>query len=505
MDKVAVGRVAAAVLAMCLVFVPCTLCAQGVGGIAPNAFPRQVVAAKLPAANGTQGVRIVTNALSDSDCTVGGGNTKLICFDNGVWTVIGVGGGGGGSDDQTASEVPITDTGDFYSGSEVESALQQVGGDARWTDARTPLLHTHTSAGITDFASAVQGIGDARYTLLGHTHTSSSVTDFTTATQAVGDVRYSILGHVHTSSSVTDFTTSVQSVGDARYSLLAHLHNLQDLPGAVTDLQVPNTVTISGTPERCARYDVSGNLVPSSGDCVSGDTGITNPLLSALQVIAGTSSVPGLNWGGDAGFYEISDNRVGLALPGNSVIMDANTNRISVGERIDINVDGVGNGATITSNASSTFPSIYPNWNDSDTGVGWGGANDLRGVAGGVSALGWTDTKVTTYVKAVNAAQALTIADNGNGGTRATSTLTPTTSYVSATCNDGNGCDITLSETGAVDGQILRIVCGTANLCGFADTAGVTELAGAVDLGQYDSLSLLYATDRWIETARSDN
>jgi hypothetical protein len=102
-------------------------------------------------------------------------------------------------------------------------------------------------------------------------------------------------------------------------------------------------------------------------------------------------------------------------------------------------------------------------------------------------------------------AQTLTIADNGNGGTRATSTLTPTTGYAPITCNDPQGCDVAISETGAVDGQILRIVCLTANVCGFSDTAGVTELAGALDLGQYDSLTLIYSVDRWIKTSASDN
>lgn len=39
------------------------------------------------------------------------------------------GAGGGGADDQTAAEVPITDAGDYYTGTEVEAALQEVGAE----------------------------------------------------------------------------------------------------------------------------------------------------------------------------------------------------------------------------------------------------------------------------------------------------------------------------------------------------------------------------------------
>lgn len=107
--------------------------------------------------------------------------------------------------------------------------------------------------------------------------------------------------------------------------------------------------------------------------------------------------------------------------------------------------------------------------------------------------------------KTINYVQALTIADNGNGGTRAAGTLTPATSYALVTCNDAQGCDVAISETGALDGQILRVVCATANVCGFADTSGVTEMAGNFDMGQWDVISFVYSADRWTEASRSNN
>ena len=99
---------------------------------------------------------------------------------------------------------------------------------------------------------------------------------------------------------------------------------------------------------------------------------------------------------------------------------------------------------------------------------------------------------------------ARTIADNG-GGTAATLTLTPTGSFVELTCNDANGCTITMGETGIPDGMILHIVGLTTNTPTFADTSGVSELTAAFTMGQYDTLTLMYASDRWVELARANN
>lgn len=102
-------------------------------------------------------------------------------------------------------------------------------------------------------------------------------------------------------------------------------------------------------------------------------------------------------------------------------------------------------------------------------------------------------------------AQAFSIADDG-AGTKAAGTLTPTMSYVECTCSDANGCDVTLSETGAQEGQRLNVVNVSANACDFADSAAVFETpAGGISLGQYDSLDARYVGDRWVATAILDN
>lgn len=84
-------------------------------------------------------------------------------------------------------------------------------------------------------------------------------------------------------------------------------------------------------------------------------------------------------------------------------------------------------------------------------------------------------------------------------------TLRPTTGSVQLSCADTDGCDITLSEVGAEDGTIVRISNTSSNVCNFADTSGVTETASSFAMGQYDALTLIYASDRWVELGRSNN
>lgn len=103
-----------------------------------------------------------------------------------------------------------------------------------------------------------------------------------------------------------------------------------------------------------------------------------------------------------------------------------------------------------------------------------------------------------------NSVQSVTIADTADANP-ATHTLTPSSSYIEITCNDADTCDITMDETGAVQGSMVTIINVSANVVDFADTAGVSELAGAFAAGQWDVISLRYASDRWIEVGRSNN
>lgn len=64
-------------------------------------------------------------------------------------------GGGTDTDDQTAAEVPITDAGGYFAGTNVETALQEVG--PTMTDARTPLAHTHAHSSTTGLTTGDAG------------------------------------------------------------------------------------------------------------------------------------------------------------------------------------------------------------------------------------------------------------------------------------------------------------------------------------------------------------
>ena len=112
--------------------------------------------------------------------------------------------------------------------------------------------------------------------------------------------------------------------------------------------------------------------------------------------------------------------------------------------------------------------------------------------------------KLNVYGVASSSPDNITIDDSGNANP-ASYTLTPSSSFVKLTCNDADGCNITMGETGMADGAIVTIVNVSGNTCNFSDTVGISELAGAFAMGQYDALTLIYAGDKWIEVSRSDN
>ena len=132
------------------------------------------------------------------------------------------------------------------------------------------------------------------------------------------------------------------------------------------------------------------------------------------------------------------------------------------------------------------------------------GSDFLKLYAEADSAGGLQNESVRAGFPFVLDVDARTIADSGDGNP-ATLTLDPISSMVQVTCNDAHTCDVTMSETSAADGQILTILNLTANVVDLADTSGVSELAGAFAMGQYDSATLQYVSDRWIELSRSDN
>ena len=122
--------------------------------------------------------------------------------------------------------------------------------------------------------------------------------------------------------------------------------------------------------------------------------------------------------------------------------------------------------------------------------------NNSGGVLSGATASGMLYSTVQ--------AATCTSTEDGNLGAL---TIAPTSNVVSITNSDVDGCNITMSETGAVAGATVRlfVISNAGGVVNFADSAGVSELAGAFAADINDSLTLTYIVSTWIEGARSAN
>lgn len=93
----------------------------------------------------------------------------------------------------------------------------------------------------------------------------------------------------------------------------------------------------------------------------------------------------------------------------------------------------------------------------------------------------------------------LTIADSGDANP-ATATHSPASTILIVTCNDANGCELTLGETGVADGQLLEVINATANALVMKDVAAVQSfphdvtMVGAGAPGGRQSVSLVYSS-----------
>jgi len=137
----------------------------------------------------------------------------------------------------------------------------------------------------------------------------------------------------------------------------------------------------------------------------------------------------------------------------------------------------------------------------------YGGTSTLVVGAAGVRVTNTTlvaDTSVDLPALVRLRNTATTIADSGGAGA-ASHTQSVYNVGVRYTCNDADGCNVTMSEVSAIDGYTMTFTNESANTVNFTDTAGVTELAGNFAMGQYDTLTLRYVNDRWVELSRSNN
>ena len=87
-----------------------------------------------------------------------------------------------------------------------------------------------------------------------------------------------------------------------------------------------------------------------------------------------------------------------------------------------------------------------------------------------------------------------------------TLTLTVTAGYIEMASNASSSLAVTMTETGAIEGD-RTVVCniGSGSVV-FTDQAGILNVAStSMTMGAEDTLSLMYTGTIWVETSRSDN
>ena len=294
-----------------------------------------------------------------------------------------------------------------------------------------------------------------------------------------------------------------------------------DASGAVEDCTAAGGVTDHGALTGLADDDhtqyalLAGRAVGQTlnGDTDSGGNFTISPTAHATKgqilfdVGAGSAALPSISFSGDP------DTGIRNAVANRLYFTTAANDRWFIDSGGDFREAAAATGSvSMGIGASSATDPAYAYNGDTDTGMGRGGADDTRLIAGAQSIIGAalvsSVKQATMYGLLIESEQAVTCTDNGTGA-NATLNITPTASTVSVTSQDAQGCDVTLVETGAVTGEVVDfiVVSLTAGAVNFADTAGVSELAGAFAAGLGDVLSVKYNTtlSAFLETSRSNN
>jgi hypothetical protein len=239
------------------------------------------------------------------------------------------------TDDQTAAEVTIADTGAFFAGSSVESALQEVG--PTMADARAPTVHAST-----------HGDGGADEVALD----ASQITTGTVGTARLG-------------SGTADSTTYLR--GDQTW--------------ATAGAAVPGSDT---------------QVVFNDGGALGADAGLTYDkatddltLGGALRVQQGSLSDASIIFPVDAGIYNPTSSEIAFVTGG--------TARWRIAQSY-FNGGAVGAPHLNNTASSLTDPNVRPYKNDSDSGIGCDGSDTCAGIAGGVNVLEWDNDGSVTRV-----------------------------------------------------------------------------------------------------------
>lgn len=234
------------------------------------------------------------------------------------------------------------------------------------------------------------------------------------------------------------------------------------------------------------------------GDGAGGFSEVTGSSVDGAKVTVAGGISNGLCFGdADACLSEDADDLLYFKTPTIDYLFIGTVSSGYTG--IGFNVSG-SQGAMIRSGpTSATVPTLLPRRGD-NSGIGQASAGDIRGIAAGVSAVGWTTTEATLYVEQVNAPATQTCASSGDASAGFLAVTVSGRTFIKLTNSDPDGCAASISETGATDGQRLEVVLvssagGTVSL---ADSAGVQETGAGCSLAVWGAATLRYATDRWV-------
>ena len=175
---------------------------------------------------------------------------------------------------------------------------------------------------------------------------------------------------------------------------------------------------------------------------------------------AGTAAAPSLSFGKDSGFYEVSNDVLGLAINGSNVLV-FNSTRIEGDVTGDVSIELANSGGP-----------RYSFFNDTDTGIGRAGSDDLIINIGGI--IGIELKEVSSHILRKEETHVGLTADTGSaqGGLP----LISSTNVLSVCANAGDSC--TLPATFLV-GTVVKIKNDGAQSCDVFPASGDNLGAGA--------------------------
>ena len=471
-------------------------------GLAGSALAQPVIipiitstVASLPAGASTGAVRIVTDGNAADDCTTGGGSTRVWCVKTGAgWVAFGDGGGSGGTASAGDSATGFFPAGTLeHERGGLEADVSAFAGLVRIASGSTSAVSTLAALNTALGSSIADGphTPDTDTTCL-----DAGVTCLFAASASEGGAATTAtaLAANGTNCSAGQFPLGVDASGNVEDCTAAG--------GGSGDVVGP----ASSTDNAVAIWDgTTGELLQDSTLLWDG-ADLTLPTATQIQVPYGTTTDPAVEFPGGSGIFgEASNGRVIVTNNGGSAYFQF---QIGSGATRTFGGNVTGSPQMMNMAPSATAPNIVLRNNDTTTGLGSNAVGDLRLVATGASSLGVTPTETTLYVEQVNMPSTQTCADDGAGTAASLTVAVSGVSNVRIVSADADGCNLTLSETGASDGQLLELelTSSAGGVVTLADTPGTQNLSAAWTPGAGDSLTLRYnaTAAEWRERARSD-